>query len=402
MTHFPVNASQPFQVVAKPNGPRCNLACSYCYYLAKEDLYPSTKRFRMSDEVLEIYIRDYIASQQRLGIPEIWFVWQGGEPTMLGVDFFLKAVEFQKRYRPSGHAVRNALQTNGTLLDAEWGAFLKEHDFLVGLSIDGPSDLHNRYRFDRRHMPSFDKVISALRMLRDQAVNFNVLTVVHRHNAQHPRRIYRFLKNEGVEFIQFIPLVGRAARGTQSSGDVQTLVTPSSVRPGAYGEFLCAVFDEWIRRDVGRIFVQFFDVQLGLWMGLPASLCWFAETCGRGMALEHNGDLYACDHYVYPEYLLGNIIRTPIDTLANAPGQIRFGNAKRDTLPAACRACEYRFACNGGCPQHRFLKTPDGDPGLNYFCASYKRFFAHAGRHLQTMARLVSRGEPAARTMGRR
>ena len=392
--------------MTKPNGPRCNLDCTYCYYLEKERLYPGTKKFRMPDDVLETYVRDYIAAQARQGVAEIWFAWQGGEPTMLGVDFFRRIVALQEQYGPVGRTIRNALQTNGTLLDEEWAEFLKANDFLVGLSIDGPRELHDRYRIDRAERPTFDKVMAAVDLLRAYAVEFNALTVVHRQNARKPREVYRFLKGIGVEYMQFIPIVERSADGATLAGAPQqdeegiaAKVTPWSVLPKDYGTFLTRLFDEWIKEDVGRVFVQFFDVQLGLWAGGPAGLCWFAETCGQGLAMEHNGDLFACDHYVYPEYRLGNIMETPIEALAMSPFQQKFGNDKRDTLPRYCRECEYRFACNGGCPKHRFLTTPEGEPGLNYFCESYKRYFVHAAPYLRTMADLLHRGRPPAEIM---
>ncbi len=398
--------ARPFQVMTKPIGPRCNLDCTYCYYLEKERLYPGTKKFRMPDAVLETYVRDYIAAQTAMGAPEIWFSWQGGEPTLRGVDFFRQAVALQEKYRPSGIPVRNALQTNGTLLDEEWARFLKQHDFLVGLSIDGPRELHDRYRVDRANRPTFDAVMAAVELLRTHAIDFNALTVVHRQNARKPREVYRFLKGIGAAFMQFIPIVERTADGATLAAAPQTdeegasyRVTPWSVLPRDYGNFLCRVFDEWIKADVGRVFVQFFDVQLGLWAGGPASLCWFAETCGQGLAMEHNGDLFACDHYVYPEYRLGNIMETPIATLAALPFQEKFGNDKRDTLPRQCRECAYRFACNGGCPKHRFLETTDGEPGLNYFCESYLQFFEHAAPYLTEMAGLLHGGRAPAEIM---
>jgi len=381
---------RPFQVMIKPNGPRCNLDCAYCYYLDKQKLYAGTKSFRMDDAVLERFIRDYIASQDRMGRAAIEFAWQGGEPTMLGLDFFQRAVAIEEKYRPAGKTIRNALQTNGTLLDADWIRFFKQHDFLVGISLDGPQALHDRYRTDRHERPTFDRVMRALELLRDNDVAFNVLTVVHRHNARRPREVYRFLKEIGVAYMQFIPVVERAARA----------VTPWSVLPEDYGDFLCRVFDEWIAGDVGRAFVQIFEVQVALWAGAPAQLCWFAQTCGQCLALEHNGDLYACDHYVYPEYRIGNIMRSSVAELAGSAFQKRFGQDKHDTLPRCCRECTYLFACNGGCPKHRFLSTPDGRPGLNYLCASYKQFFAHAAPYLKAMAALFHRGIPAAQIMG--
>ena len=393
--------SRPFQVMTKPVGPLCNLDCTYCYYTEKGGLYPETRNFRMDDGTLETFIRDYIAAQAGHGAPEIWFSWQGGEPTLLGLRYFRKIVELQARHAPPGVKVRNALQTNGVTLDGEWAAFFKDNGFLVGLSVDGPRHLHDRFRLDRRGRPTFERVMKGLAVLRDGGVEFNALTVVNRHNARHPRAVYRFLRDNGIEFLQFIPLVERMAADGGLAGapqtDEQGSVAPWSVPSRAYGDFLCGVFDEWLKGDVGRVYVQLFDVMLAVWMGQPSGLCWFAETCGQGMALEHNGDLYACDHYVYPEYRLGNITERPMEALAAAPEQIRFGQDKKDLLPGHCRACEFLFACNGGCPKHRFLKTPDGEDGLNYFCASYKRFFAHAAPHLQTMARLAQSGQPPAR-----
>lgn len=392
--------------MAKPIGPRCNLACSYCYYLEKEALFPQANRnFVMPAEVLDTFVRDYIESQVKIGRSEIGFNWQGGEPTILGVDYFRRVVELQKRYAPSGVKVSNAIQTNGTLLDEEWCAFLKEHDFLVGLSLDGPPSLHNVYRIDVKGRSTHAKVMEAMRLLQRFEVEFNTLTVVNRQNAKSARAIYRFLKDAGSRYMQFIPVVERLAGDGHLAAAPQIdrngseyRVAPWSVLPGSYGEFLCDLFDEWIKEDVGKVFVQFFDVQLGLWMGAPASLCWFAETCGGGLALEHNGDLFACDHYVYPEYRLGNILQRPVGVLANQPEQRAFGQDKSASLSRQCIECKFRFACNGGCPKHRFLKTAEGEP-LNYYCQSLQHFFEHAGARLATMAKLVRSGRPASDIM---
>lgn len=394
--------------MAKPIGPHCNLDCTYCYYLEKRQrLYPDERKFRMNDAVLERFIKDYIASQDAAGLVEIWFTWHGGEPTMLGVDYFDRIVSLQEKYRPAGKTVRNAIQTNGTLLTEKWARFLRRHNFLVGLSIDGPPVLHDRHRRDLRGRPSSTPVIAALELLRVHDVEFNVLTVVNRDNSRRPLEVYRFLRDIGVTFMQFIPVVERAdadgrlagpPRGRPDGEDPR--VTPWCVRPDDYGDFLCAIFDEWIRHDVGRVFVQFFDMQLGLWMGGPATLCIFAETCGRGLAVEHNGDVFACDHYVYPEHRLGNVMEQAIGAMAADPGQRRFGEDKRASLPRTCQDCRYLFACNGGCPKHRFLPAPDGgERGLNYFCTSNRRFFEHAGGYLRTMAGLIRRGMPAAAIM---
>jgi uncharacterized protein len=392
-----------FSVMVKPAGSTCNLDCLYCYYKDKNRLYPGTRRFRMSDRLLEAFIRDYIAAQEG---PNIQFCWQGGEPTLLGVDFFRKVVALQARHCPAGTTVSNALQTNGTLLNARWAGFLREHDFLVGLSIDGPRRFHDRYRVDRKGGPSHDAVLGALRLLRDEGVEFNTLTVVHRDNALHGRRIYRFLRDEGVRFMQFIPLVERvegddSLAGAPPEGEAPAAAVAAwSVPPQAYGTFMRAVFDDWVRNDVGHVYVQLFDVELGLWTGRPSELCVFAETCGMGLALEHNGDLYVCDHYVYPEHRLGNILERPLGALAHSSRQQRFGQDKRERLPRYCRDCDYLFVCNGGCPKHRFARSPDGEPGLNYLCPSYKRYFSHTAPYMRIMSELLRAGRPPALVSG--
>lgn len=394
--------------MTKPVGPICNLDCTYCFYLEKEKLYPPTENFQMSDAVLEKYIREYIAMQ---AVPEISFAWQGGEPTLLGVDFFRKVIALQTRYA-DGRKISNAIQTNGTLLDDAWCAFLTEHQFLVGLSIDGPRELHDRYRVDKRQQPTFDAVMRGLGLLKKHRTEFNTLTVVNRVNSQHPLAVYAFLKGIGSEFIQFIPLVERkpdkSARAVgldfsepppldKYAGGAP--VTNWSVEARQYGEFLVTVFDDWVRQDVGRIFVQLFDVALGNWLGLGSSLCVFAERCGGALALEHNGDLYACDHYVYDQYKRGNLLTESLGDMVNSPSQWQFGNAKSDALPRYCWECEVRFACHGECPKHRFIRTPAGEPGLNYLCAGYKRFFTHIDPLMRRMAALVRAGQPAARIM---
>ena len=400
-------ASRPFHIMTKPIGPLCNLDCEYCFYLEKEVLYPEKSDFRMSDEMLEHYVRSYIEAQP---VDEVSFAWQGGEPTLLGVKFFRKVVEFQKKHA-GGRRISNAFQTNGTLLNDEWGEFLKENGFLVGISIDGPRKLHDRYRVDKGGRPTFDRVMKGLEFLKKHEVEFNTLTVVNRENSRHPLEVYRFLKKIGSGFIQFIPLVERsAAPGTKDGldlaappdpggGDRHTLVTSWSVRAEQYGEFLVQIFDEWVRRDVGKTFVQIFDVTLGNWTGMGGGLCVFSEKCGLGLALEHNGDLYSCDHYVYPKYKLGNIMNQGLGALVDSDFQKKFGNDKSDSLPQYCRNCEVRFACHGECPKHRFIRTPDGEPGLNYLCAAYKRFFNHVRPAMNTMGELLRRRQPPAAIM---
>ncbi len=379
-----------FHIMTKPVGPLCNLDCKYCFYLEKEKLYPGKSDWRMPEDVLESYVRQYIEVQSA---EVISFAWQGGEPTLLGVDYFRKVVELQKKYA-NGKRIENAFQTNGFLLDDRWGEFLAENRFLVGLSIDGPAAMHDRYRVDKGGQPTFKRVIRGLNTLKKHGVEFNTLTVVQRHNSQHPLEVYRFLKEVGSGFIQFIPIVERVAEGT-GPADL-ALVAPGapqparvsewSVEPLQYGRFLCRIFDEWVLNDVGRVFVQLFDVALEMWCGLPASLCVFRETCGAAMAMEHNGDLYSCDHFVYRENKLGNIMESPLESLVFSPQQVKFGQDKLDSLPRYCRECDVRFACNGECPKHRFIRTPEGEEGLNYLCAGYKLFFHHVDPYMQFMA----------------
>lgn len=396
-------AQPPFHVMTKPIGPICNLDCKYCFYLEKEKLYPDTKKWQMSDEVLEQYIRDYIAAQPQ---EEVHFAWQGGEPTLLGVDFFRAVVEMQKRYA-HGKQIHNALQTNGVLIDDEWGEFLAENGFLVGVSIDGPRELHDCYRVDKGQAPTFDRVMRGIGKLKQHGVEFNTLTVVHRQNSKYPKEVYRFLKEIGSGFIQFIPIVERKAVDADGNGlvlikpslDRAAEVTEWSVEPQAYGRFLSHIFDEWVKRDVGRTFVQLFDVALESWMGMDASLCVFRKTCGSALAMEHTGDLYSCDHYVYPENKLGNIMEESLEKLVGSSEQKAFGDAKLTSLPRMCRTCEVRFACNGECPKHRFLRTPDGESGLNYLCAGYKHFFRHIDPYMQFMAGELRAGRPPANIM---
>lgn len=391
-----------FQTMAKPMGSVCNLNCTYCYYLEKEKLYEKSVTYRMNDKVLEVFVKQYIESQ---GTPEVTFVWQGGEPTMKGIEFYRRALEFQKKYA-NGKRIANAIQTNGTLLNDEWCLFLKEHNFLVGISIDGPQDIHDFYRVTKAGTPSFDKVMKGIGLLEKFKIEFNTLTVVNRNSAHYPSEIYRFLKEIGSTYIQFIPIVERKAKDITKDGlalvlpdSSDALVTEWSVLPEDYGRFLTTIFDEWVRNDVGRHFVQLFDVTLANWIGQNSGLCVFNETCGDAMVVEHNGDVYSCDHFVYPKHLLGNIMETPLTMLANSPQQIKFGNLKRDSLPNYCLRCEYRFACHGECPKYRFDITPDGEPGLNYLCKAYKMFFAHVHPYMQFMGDELANRRPPANVM---
>lgn len=389
--------------MAKPTGPLCNLDCSYCFYLEKEKLYPGTTNWAMSDAVLESYVRQYIESQPH---ETITFAWQGGEPTLLGISWFENALALQRKHA-NGKTIQNALQTNGVTLDESWAEFLASNDFLVGVSIDGPRELHDVYRVDKGQQPTFDRVMRGIEHLKKAGVRFNTLTVVNRKNSYRPLEVYRFLKDIGSGFMQFIPVVERKA--TTATAESLVLIGPTynaraevtdwSVEPEAYGAFLCAIFDEWIRHDVGNSFVQLFDVTLELWLGMPPSLCVFAETCGDALAIEHQGDLYSCDHYVYPENKLGNILENPMARLVQSEQQREFGRGKRDSLPAYCKTCDVRFACNGECPKHRFATTPDGEPGLNYLCAAYKTFFHHVAPYMEFMGRELLNRRPAATVM---
>jgi len=406
----------PFHLLAKPTGPICNLDCKYCFFLSKEMLYPGD-RFRMADEMLKTYIRQLLESHRT---PDVMVAWQGGEPTMMGLDFFRRSVELVDKYRKPGQRVAYSIQTNGTRLSDDWAVFFKENGFLVGLSVDGPREFHDAYRVDKQDRGSFDRVMAGYETLKARDVDVNVLCTVHAANQDHPLDVYRFFRDEmGVQFIQFIPIVERVTEtllplanlGWSTRGDGQRKekrplyvqaghhVTDRTVDAGAFGRFLTTIFDEWVRNDVGDVYVQQFDVALAAWHGEPGGLCIFAETCGLALALEHNGDLYSCDHYVEPDYLLGNIAETPMADLITSDRQQAFGRAKRDTLPNYCQNCEVRFACNGGCPRNRFTNTPNGASGLNYLCAGYKTFFTHIDPAMKLMSRLIHRDRAPAEIM---
>jgi len=390
-------ASPSFHVLTKPTGAICNLDCKYCFFLSKEELYPNS-RFRMTDDILERYIRQQVESQQD---PEVTISWQGGEPTLMGLDFFRRSVELAQRYKRPEQTLRYTIQTNGTLLDDDWCAFLRQNRFLVGLSIDGPPTLHDIYRVDKGGHPTSAKVIHAARLMQRHEVDFNVLSTVHAGNGDHPLEVYRFFRDGlAVRFIQFIPIVERVNVDGRTRFQEGSTVTDRSVTSEQWGRFLITIFDEWVKRDVGTVFVQMFDAALASWVGAPPSLCIFAETCGDAVALEHTGDLYSCDHFVEPTYLLGNIAETPLADLVASERQRAFGAAKRDTLPRYCRECPVRFACHGECPKNRFILTPDGEPGLNYLCAGYKAFFTHIDRPMKMMAALLRQGRYADEVMG--
>lgn len=382
-----------FHVLLKPRGAICNLDCKYCFFLSKESLFPGS-HFRMSDELLENYTRQHIAAHD---VPEVTFAWQGGEPTLMGLDFFRRAVALQQKYRKPGTRILNTIQTNATTLNEDWCRFFHEHQFLLGISLDGPRKLHDAYRVDKGGSPTFDRVMAGIELVKKHQVQFNILTTVNAANAEEGMAVYRFLRDEiGTSFIQFIPIVERANTTGYQEGDK---LTDRSVTGQQYGRFLIAVFDEWVRHDVGRMFVQLFDIALGVWLGEPSELCIFSETCGGALALEHNGDLFSCDHFVEPRHRLGNVMQTPLPELVNSGQQRQFGLNKRDTLPRYCRECSVRFICNGGCPKDRILTTPDGEPGLNYLCEGFKAFFSHIDRPMKIMASLVARRRPPSEIM---
>ncbi len=412
MASIPEGAPPAYHVLAKPTGAACNLDCTYCFFLSKEMLYRGS-RFRMADELLETYIKQLLESHRS---PSVTVAWQGGEPTLMGLDFYRRSIEYVEKHRQPGQTISYTMQTNGTLLDDEWCAFFKRHSFLIGLSVDGPRELHNTYRVDKGGQGSFDRVMQGWERLQAHQVDTNILCTVHATNGDHPLTVYRFFRDQmGAQFLQFIPIVERttaetlplANRGWGGSGPGERtlyiqegqMVTQRSVKPKQYGSFLIEIFEEWGRRDVGTVYVQIFDASLANWAGVPAGVCVYQETCGHALALEHNGDLYTCDHYVEPGYLLGNIRETHMSELLASDRQHSFGQDKRDTLPRYCRECEVRFACHAGCPRNRFLKTPEGEPGLNYLCAGYRLFYRHIDEPMRVMAGLLRQNRAPAEIM---
>lgn len=397
-----------FQVMAKPSGASCNLRCTYCFYTEKEGLYDGPARKKMPLNVLESFIRQYIEIHDS---QKVQFAWQGGEPTLLGVDFFQSVVSVQKKFA-GDKTVSNTIQTNGILIDDEWCRFLKKNNFLVGLSVDGPRELNDTYRVKANQHPTFDAVMAGLELLKQHNIPFNTLTVINAKNSRHPLEVYRFLKKIGDGHMQFIPAVERMPDQTAkkmqlnlalppSKGDIdrRSRPTPWSVSPHQLADFYTQIFNEWVHNDVGKVFVQFFDVALGNWLGAGAGLCHFSAKCGMAGALEHNGDLYSCDHYVYPQHKLGNIMETPLADLMNSQQQEIFGNFKLEGLPACCKICEVRPACHGDCPKHRFSKSDDGERGLSYLCKAYKKIFKHMAPYLKNMADLLRSERPASDVM---
>ncbi len=377
--------SEPFIVMAKPVGPVCNLECDYCYYLDTTHFYARPHQFRMSDDMLDMFVRQYIEASSG---PPVRFVWHGGEPTLAGIDFYRRAIEFQQRYLPAGWTCWNNLQTNGTLLDEDWCSFLADEHFEVGLSIDGTQWLHDAYRKDRSGRGTHERVVAAARRLQAHGIQPDLLCTVTAAVAEEPVAVYRALRGLGTGWFQFIPIVRRGPAGQ---------VTPESVTPEAYGRFLCSVFDQWVHHDLGKLNVQQFAEMSLVWGGGTANVCWMAPTCGRVLVVEHDGAVYACDHFVSPEHRIGELETSHLVTLVDAPNQQQFGVDKQDRLPAQCRSCQWLSVCNGGCPKDRFALTEDGETGLNYLCDGLRQFFAHAEQPLRlAIERVRKRNRPEA------
>lgn len=384
-------------ILGKPTGAICNLGCSYCFFLDKEELYEGD-RFRMSDELLETYMASLIDMHRT---PQVTVAWQGGEPTLMGLDFYRRVIELEEQMRTPGMTFLNTIQTNGTLLTDEWCGFLAENRFLVGISIDGPRELHDAYRVDKRGGGTFDRVMAGLRLLQKHGVEYNILTTVNRMNGDYPLEVYRFLRDDvGTDWMQFIPVVERVDEDGAPADLRGSHVSERSVGAEQFGTFLTTVFDEWVHHDVGRVFVQTFEATARNFAGFEqAGMCVFNETCGLGLALEHNGDLYSCDHFVDPEFHVGNITEASIAEIVSSRRQYEFGQDKYTSLPQYCLDCDVRFACHGECPKNRFIETPDGESGLNYLCAGFKQFFHHVDRPMRLMVDLMRSGRPAADVM---
>ena len=391
---------RPMYVMAKPVGAACNLQCSYCYYLEKSRLYDASSQL-MNDEMLELFIREYIHSQTTL---EVLFTWHGGEPLLRPISFYERALELQRQYA-NGRRIANCIQTNATLIDDEWCEFFRKNNFLVGVSIDGPQMMHDSLRTSRRGESSYRDVMRGLRLLNRHRVEWNAMATVNAANVEHPLEFYRYFRDElDCQFLQFTPVVerrymsggeSRLMHAAEPSGEL----VPYSVTAEQWGRFLCAIFDEWVRHDVGRMFVQLFDSTLANWVGEAVGVCTMLKYCGHAAVIEHNGDVYSCDHFVFPEYKLGNLNEKSLSEMMYGRQQSEFGEAKHNTLPRQCRECKYEFACHGECPRNRFLTTADGEPGLNYLCTGYHAFFSHAATAMDYMRRQLQQGRPPANVM---
>lgn len=389
--------ARPLYVMTKPVGAVCNLACDYCYYLEKANLYKNISKHVMSDELLEKFIREYIGSQT---MPQVLFTWHGGETLMRPLSFYKRVMELQQKYA-GGRTIDNCIQTNGTLLTDEWCEFFKKNNWLVGVSIDGPQEFHDEYRKNRQGRPSFTKVMQGIHLLKKHGVEWNVLAVVNDFNADYPLDFYHFFKEIDCHYIQFTPIVERIsphADGRHLASPLQKdeKLADFSVSPEQWGNFLCTLFDEWVRQDVGNFFIQLFDSTLANWVGAQPGVCTMAKTCGHAGVMEFNGDVYSCDHFVFPEYKLGNIHEKTLVEMMYSERQMKFGQMKQDSLPRQCKECEFLFACNGECPKNRFARTADGEPGLNYLCKGYHQFFQHVAPYMDYMKKeLLAERAPA-------
>lgn len=391
---------RPLFLMAKPAGSSCNLRCSYCYYLEKSGLYQGSSQL-MNEETLELFIKEYIESQTT---PEVMFIWHGGEPMLRPIAFYQRAIELQQRYA-NGRRIDNCIQTNATLITDEWCKFLSRNNFLVGVSIDGTRQMHDALRKTHQGDGSYGDVIRGIRLLTKYHIEWNAMATVNAVNVKHPLEFYRFFRDElECRYLQFTPVVERTdtsngSRRLMHGAESNGTITPYSVTAKQWGEFLCAIFDEWVHNDVGTMFVQLFDSTLANWVGAPAGVCTMSKYCGQGAAIEHNGDVYSCDHFVFPEYKLGNIHDNSLISMMYGSKQREFGESKHRSLPRQCHECRYEFACHGECPRNRFITTVDGEPGLNYLCEGYYTFFAHAHKAMEYMQRQLEHGEPPANVM---
>ena len=390
--------AKPLYVMLKPTGAHCNLACKYCYYLEKNKLYPTAQRHLMSDEILEQFTREYIEAQT---MNQVLFTWHGGEPLLRSIDFYRKALSLQQKYA-GGRRIDNVIQTNGTLLTDEWCKFFAQNHWLVGISIDGPQPYHDHYRLTAAGKPSWKKVMQGIKLLKKHGVEWNAMAVVNAYNANHPLEFYRFFKENGCQFLQFTPIVERLTRHEDgrtlaSLADKNEIpLSEASVTPEQWGYFLCAIFDEWVRKDVGKIFVEIFDCTLANWMGISPGICAYSKECGHAGVMEHNGDVYSCDHFVFPEYKLGNIRDHSLIDMLYGEQQQEFSRLKHSSLPRQCKECDMEFACHGECPKNRFMKDKYGDSGLNYLCPGYYHYYQHVAPYMDYMKQeLMSQRPPS-------
>ena len=393
--------AKPLYVMLKPAGAHCNLACKYCYYLEKNKLYPTAQRHLMSDEMLEQFTREYIEAQT---MSQVLFTWHGGEPLLRSIDFYRKALSLQQKYAGS-RRIDNVIQTNGTLLTDEWCEFFAQNHWLVGISIDGPQPDHDHYRLTAAGKPSWKKVMQGIKLLKKHGVEWNAMAVVNAYNANHPLEFYRFFKENGCQFLQFTPIVERLTRHEDgrtlaSLADKDEIsLSEASVTPEQWGYFLCAIFDEWVRKDVGKIFVEIFDCTLANWMGISPGICAYSKECGHAGVMEHNGDVYSCDHFVFPEYKLGNIRDHSLIDMLYGEQQQEFSRLKHSSLPRQCKECDMEFACHGECPKNRFMKDKYGDSGLNYLCPGYYHYYQHVAPYMDYMKQELMAQRPPSNIM---